>query len=234
MAAVVRNRWYVALAGGLVLFIVLGFLRTYYLRTVFTVPPIDVMLHLHALVFTAWLALFFIQTRLISKQNYRAHMQLGVAGMVLAVLVVVLGVATAVHSASVAKPRPFGLTGAQFSLIPFAAITLFAVFVATAFVLRKRPQLHKRFMMLGMIAVLGPPTARLAGLFGLGAHFLAIQTAVAAIFVLFCIGADWMRHRTVHPVYAIGGTLLVLSWPFRFWLAQTPAWTSIGNWFAGT
>jgi hypothetical protein len=33
-------------------------------------------------------------------------------------------------------------------------------------------------------------------------------------------------------VYAIGGPLLVLSWPFRAWFAQTDAWAVVGKWMA--
>ena len=233
MAAVARNRWYVALAAGLALFVVLGFLRTYYLRTLFTVPPIDLMLHLHALAFTAWVVLFVIQARLISKQNYKTHMQLGIAGMFVAAAVFVLGMITAVHSAALTRPRPMGMTGAQFAFLPIFAISLFAILVAAALFLRKRAQLHKRLMVLAMVSVLGPPAARLIAASGNGKHFLAIQTSVVAVFVIWCLITDWVRHRTLHPVYTIGGTLLVVSWPIRVWFAQTSAWTSAGNWLAG-
>jgi hypothetical protein len=44
---------------------------------------------------------------------------------------------------------------------------------------------------------------------------------------------DRTRHRAVHAVYGIGGTLLILSWPARMSFAQTPAWESVGRWMAG-
>lgn len=233
MAAVVRNRWYVALAAGFALFVFLGFLRTYYLRTLFAVPPMDLMLHLHALAFTAWVVLFVIQARLISKQNYKTHMQLGIAGMFIAAAVVTFGMITAVHSAALTRPRPMGMPSTQFAFVPIVAISLFAILVAAAFFLRKRAQLHKRLMVLAMVSILGPPAARLIAASGNGKHFLLIQTSVAAMFVIWCLVTDWVRHRTLHPVYALGGTLLVLSWPMRVWSAQTPAWTRLGEWLAG-
>lgn len=42
-----------------------------------------------------------------------------------------------------------------------------------------------------------------------------------------------LKYRIVHPVYAIGGTLLVLSWPLRMWIVRTPEWESVGRWLAG-
>ena len=73
-----------------------GFARTYYLRPWFDVPPINLLLHLHSIAFTAWFVLFIIQTRLIAAQNYRTHMQFGIAGVVLALLVFVFGAITAI------------------------------------------------------------------------------------------------------------------------------------------
>ena len=91
MAANIRNRFYAAFALAMAVFTLVAFARTYYLRHWFDVPPITVLLHLHSIVFTAWVVLFVIQTRLIAAQNYRTHMQLGIAGMALAVLVVIVG-----------------------------------------------------------------------------------------------------------------------------------------------
>ena len=156
MAAIVRNRWYVALAAGFTLFVFLGFLRTYYLRTFFTVPPINLLVQLHAAAFTAWVVLFVIQTQLIAKQNYRTHMQLGIVGIGVAALVVVLGVLTAVQGAAAVRPRPGGMNSAQFTLIPLVAIALFGGLVTTALIYRKRAQVHKRLMVLAMISVLAP------------------------------------------------------------------------------
>lgn len=233
MAAVVRNRVYVALAIAFALFVFVGFAQTYYLRTLFQVPPITLLMHAHALVFTAWVVLFVIQVRLIARQNYRTHMQLGVAGMIVALLVFVLGLTATLASAGDLRPRPMGMTPAQFTILPASSILLYGALVLAALLLRKQSQLHKRLMVLAMIAVLGPPGARLIRAAGLGADFLVIQTSVAAFFVGCALLSDWLRHRSLHAVYTIGGTLLVLSWPARVWFARTPAWEAVGQWMAG-
>jgi hypothetical protein len=232
MATVIRNRVYLALAAALALFVFIGFAKTYYLRTLFQVPPITYLLHAHALAFTAWMVLFLIQVSLISKQNYRTHMQLGVAGMIVAALVFALGLATAFAYAGDPRPRPMGLDSPHFTFVPVFSILLFGGFVAAAFLLRKRGQLHKRLMVLAMIAILGPPTARIVRILGLGGNFLVIQTTVTALFVIAALATDWARHRAVHAAYSVGGTLLVLSWPARVWFAQTDAWGAVGYWMA--
>jgi hypothetical protein len=231
MATVVRSRTYLVVAALLAIFTFVAFAQTYYLRHWFAAPPMDLLLHLHGIVFTAWFVLFVIQARLIAAHKVRTHMQLGIAGAVLAGFVVMLGLTTAVASAGSERVRA-GMTGAQFTLLPIVAITAFGSLVTAALWFRRNPGIHRRLMMLAMIAVLGPPVARMLTLTDLRAHFLAGQTTVAAVFVIACIVADWLRHRTLHPIYAIGGTLLVLSWPLRVWVAKTPAWTAVGQWMA--
>jgi hypothetical protein len=232
MATVVRNHFYAAVAMVLAALVFIGFARTYYLRQWFDVPPITTLLHLHSIAFTAWFVLFVIQTRLIAKGNYRTHMQLGIAGVAVALAVVILGYATAIVSASAPRPRPGGMNSQQFVLVPLVGISTFAILVALAVAFRKKAQLHKRFMMLAMIAVLGPPVARLILVANAGAHFLAIQTAVPAAFLAWCLASDWVKYRVVHPVYLYGGLFIIASWPIRFMIAKTPAWEHVGQWIA--
>ncbi len=233
MAAVVRNRFYVIIAMVLSLLVFAGFARTFYLRAWFDVPPITTLLHLHSIAFTAWFVLFIIQTRLIAAQNYRTHMRFGVAGIVLAVIVTILGYATALLSADAPRMRPTGMNSQQFVFVPLFVITSFAVFVALAISFRRRAEYHKRFMILAMISVLGPPVARLIAVTQNGEYFVAIQTAVVAVLLVWCLVSDWVKHRIVHPVYSIGGGILLVSMPLRFVIARTPAWERIGQWLAG-
>jgi len=105
--------------------------------------------------------------------------------------------------------------------------------VTAAVALRRRSAWHKRLMTLAMIAVLGPPVARLIALTQNGGHFLAIQTGVCAAFVGWCLGTDWLQSRLVHPIYAFGGTALVLSWPVPAMIARTNSWERVRHWLAG-
>jgi hypothetical protein len=230
MAAVVRNRFYPLIAFALVAVIVIGFARTYYLRFLTDLPPLKLLVQLHGLVFSAWLALFFTQTRLIARHNYVLHKKLGIAGAVLAAAVVSIGIVTALAGAPDPRPRPMGFTGLQFMFFPLSAITIFGVCVAAAIALRRHANLHKRLMLLGMIAVLGPGVARLMRLVGVGESFLLIQTLVTFGFVVWALLHDWFRNRIVHPVFAVGGAIVVFAWPLRAEIAGTETWLGIARW----
>jgi hypothetical protein len=228
----VRSRFFPTIALALALVIIVGFSRTYYLRFLSDLPPLKTLLQLHGLVFTAWLVLFFTQTRLVAAHRVDLHMKLGIAGVGLAILVVAVGVATVFAGASSPRIHASGLTSPQFSIVGLVSIAQFAVPVTLGVALRRRSELHKRFMVLAMIGVLGPPTGRLIGMLQLGAYALVVQMIVIAAFVTWCLVWDWRRNRIVHPIFAIGGLAMVLLWPARYAVARSDAWQPIGEWIA--
>ena len=226
MAAVVRNRFYFSIALALSLLLSLGFMRTFYARPLFDLPPLPTLMHVHGAVFTAWFLLFIAQTRLIATHNIKAHKTLGTIGAALAVVIIFVGTLTAFSLALATRPQG-GPPPSQFLAVSLPDIVLFAGFVGAALALRKRPALHKRFMVLAMISVLGPAVGRLVVLSGAIEYFLVIQSAVPALFVAWCLINDWRRHHIVHPVFAYGGAFIVISWPLRDALGRTQAWAAV-------
>ena len=233
MAAVIRPRFYAWIALAITLIMVVGFSRTFYLRHWFDVPPISPLLILHGIVFTAWFAMFVVQTRLVAAGNVRLHRKVGAAGVVLAILVIVVTAISIVESANSPRPRPMGLNAQQFTFVPVVGIVGFAVCFAAAISLRRRADLHRRLMMLAMIFIMGPPVARILLVLGAQSKFLLAQTAISMALIGACLVYDWVKHRTVHPIYSIGGVILLVSWPLRFWVAATPQWEAVGRWMAG-
>jgi hypothetical protein len=77
-----------------------GFARTYYLKFAFGTPALPWLLHVHGALMTSWFALFFVQVNLIAARRVVLHRRLGVAGAVLAGLIVVVGIAVALHGAA--------------------------------------------------------------------------------------------------------------------------------------
>src|ERR1051325_6009043 len=83
------------------LLVLAGFARTYYLKPFFNTPDLPGrIVHLHGIVMTAWVLLFITQVSLVAKRKTRLHQRLGIAGGVLAALVVIVGVLTALFAAA--------------------------------------------------------------------------------------------------------------------------------------
>lgn len=232
MAAIVRNRFYPMIALALGLFIIVGFSRTYYLRFLSDLPPLRTLVQVHGAVFTAWVVLLVAQTRLVAAHRVDLHMKLGIAGAILAVLIVAVGVATAIANSAIPRIRPNGLTPAQFTIVGLTSIGLFAAFVALGIAYRRRPALHKRFMVLATIAALSPPASRLLTLVGLREYSSILIPFASAGFVVWCLLHDWRQHRVVHPAFLIGGVVIVASWPLRLIAGHSDWYQPIAQWFA--
>jgi len=206
-----------------------GFAPTYFLKFYFGAPPLNLLVHAHGLAFTSWLLLFFTQTVLVARGRSDIHRKLGVAGAVLACIMILLGIAATVGSIRSNRTPP-GIDPRSFLALPFFDIALFAILVGAGIALRKNPEQHKRLMLLSTIAILDAAIARLPGLFAAGPPlFFAIQD----VFVLAAIGYDILSRRRINSAYVWGGLLILVSQPLRLFVSQTPLWLAFGDWLKG-
>ncbi|HUR21738.1 MAG TPA: hypothetical protein VMZ90_13060 [Vicinamibacterales bacterium] len=232
MHAVNRSPFYPWMAIALSAVVVLGFSRTYYLRFLSDLPPMTALVHLHGLVFTAWLALFIAQTRLVAAHRIDLHMKLGIAGVALAAIITAVGLWTVVVGAATPRIRVTGLTNTQHTLVGLTSIAMFSAFVALGVATRRQGAVHKRYMVLAMVAILSPATARIMIGLGVPRYATYFVPAMAAAFVIACMVYDWKRYRVVHPAYVIGGAVIVASWPWRYMAARQDWYQPIGEWIA--
>ena len=217
-----------ALAAALIAFA--GFARTYYLGGAFDAPELPGLVHLHGLVMTAWIVLFAVQAGLVAAGRVDLHRKLGVAGAVLAALVVVVGIATAVDGARRGvSPGPPPLV---FLAIPLGVILVYGTLVAAAIANRRRPDWHKRLMLLAAISVLTPAIARIP-IDALQAGGIVAFMGLTDLFAIACIAWDAARNRRLHPAFLRGGLFLVLSHPAMLALAGSAFWMEIARRIAG-
>lgn len=211
---------------------VAGFAPTFYLRSWFGAPPtvtgsteLSTLAVFHGATFTAWMALFIIQTSLIAARRVALHRRLGLAGVALAGLMVVVGYVTAVGAARRGASPP-GADSLQFLVVPLFDLALFAGFVVAAVLQRRNKEAHKRLMLLGYISIIAAGVARLPGVLPYGPFvFFGIAYGLSLLGVAY---DQWSRQR-IHRVYYWGIALLVISVPGRLLLSSTPAWRSFAE-----
>jgi len=80
--------------------IVAGFAPTYFFRPLTGQPPLSPLLHLHGIVFSAWVALFVAQTSLVATRRTAVHRRLGLTALALVPTMVVVGLAAAQSGAA--------------------------------------------------------------------------------------------------------------------------------------
>jgi hypothetical protein len=162
------------------------------------------------------------------------HRRLGVAGAGLAVALVLLGTVGALMAAS----RPGGFINVPvpplvFLAVPLSVLVLFVAFVSLAFANRRRPQSHKRLMLLATIALAEAGVARWPFAImetplpvpGIGMTELCLDLCLVPLLVW-----DLASRGRPHPVTLWGGAALIASQPLRFVLMGTDAWLAFAGW----
>ncbi len=91
-----RSWFFASMSLAIAITVFLGFAPTFYLRPHFHPEPLPWLLVLHGLVFSLWIILVVFQTALLPANNTQLHRRLGIAGAVLAALVIPVGISTAI------------------------------------------------------------------------------------------------------------------------------------------
>jgi hypothetical protein len=195
-----------AIAIAVIMFV--GFARNYYLRTWLGTRPISFMVHVHGVVMTAWVALFLAQIALVAKRRVDLHRKLGVAGAVLAGLIVVLGV----YTISISIARQAAQATLQHEALLFVAfdglsLLLFGGFVMAALKHRAYRPTHRRLMLMAFVSLSPPALGRLV------ANFTHDEVSLVVLILMYstalaCVLIDSMRNRRVNPAMAWAGFLV--------------------------
>ena len=160
-------RWFLPVVSGLLLIgVLIGFAKTFFLRSHFSVQPMPRYLYVHGVVLTTWFVLVLAQTCLVASRRTDVHRRLGIAAVAVAALVIPISTFVVVHAAQRAQGAITPLlrievVGDLFSLVWFAG------FVAAAVYFRQRPDVHKRLMIASCFIIYGPVFARFQLVYGL-------------------------------------------------------------------
>ena len=191
-------------------------------------PPI---IHAHAVAFVGWLALLTSQVLLIRSSRLDLHRRLGIAGAVLAVLMIVIGPATAVvvDRLRLALPNP----DPGFLVVQMMDILAFAGLIVPAFVWRKDPSVHKRLILLATLYISDAGFARWQGdtmeaLFGNGFWGNAAQLYFGSDLLVAGVGLfDWMTRRRLHMAYIVGAAWVVAVQLTALSVYTNPRWAPV-------
>lgn len=207
MRRAAEHRFFTRLALAMLGLTVAGFARSYLLVPHFGLPPetlpFTVLVHVHAAVAFGWCLLFLVQAWLVASGRTPQHRRLGIVGVAWYAVLVGLGPFVATHAAARYGASPEELA---FLAVSTGNIVAYTALFGAALYWRRRPHVHKRLMVLGMVAMLTAPFGRLLTLPFELAHVVGPGLVVVAL-------AWWDLHTDgrAHPVTAYGG-LAVLAW----------------------
>jgi len=214
------HRFFFAVAVLFPLTVLIGFGPTFYLKPLFNTPPIArATIVIHGLLMTMWVLLFETQVYLIASKRIRVHQRLGIFGAVLAPLIFVTGILTAVGAAKYGSASaPPQIPPLEFMIVPFADMFTFAILFGAAIYYRKNAPAHKRLILLTVINFLPPAIARFPG--GLTDSFGPLWFfGVPTVLTLALVIGDTWRNKKLNKPFLFGAVFMifVLFLPKGIW-----------------
>ena len=228
--AAARRRLYVGLALLAIAIAAVGFWPTYFGPLVAGSVDKPAIIHFHAAVYVGWLAIFLTQAVLAATGRIALHMKLGRFAIGYGVLVIVAGL-VATFGMFVLRVRAGAVAEAQGRLIgPVLDMLVFAPVFAAAVYYRRKPELHKRLMIVATTALLIAAATRIPFAEELRRPLVYLVWTPP---ILLAMAHDFWRHRRIHPIYVGGLVVLVLEGPIsRAALRQIEAVRDATAWLA--
>lgn len=217
-----------------------GFLPSYWSPMWQSNLHIPRVVHLHGMLFFAWTLFFVVQTTLVARRRTALHRELGLLGIALATAMLFTATMVSISSMHRFVALGFADEARAFSIVPLSAIMYFAVVVTFAIVNIKRPDLHKRAMVLATVALLQPAIARwfiffLAPPDAAGPVPVMLSVApglVSDLPLVYAMMHDKRTRGRPHPVYIYGAVTLIAIQLLRVPVSTTGAWFAIADWFS--
>jgi len=207
--------FYMALSCAAVAF--LGFAPTYWLPMAARTFKSNPIVHIHGLVFFAWTLFFCFQSWLAASGRIANHRSVGMIGVSFATAMTIFGVLVSINVMKTAAASGLRDEGIAFAIVPLSGILFFAVALALSIAAVRRPERHKRLMLLAGICLLDAAVARwfltfLAPPGPAGPPPVAVTILPALVAYLLLVPAivfDWRTRGRPHPVYLFGGAALI-------------------------
>lgn len=215
------ERFFLRCAIVMTVVVVAGFLLQLVMgRSSFASP---VRVHVHAVLFMGWVAIYLMQNILMAKGCTELHKRLGWLAAIWLVPMVVSGFVV-----TVAMVRngtvPFFFQPVQFLIFDPVAVLTFAGLTLAAILLRSRTEWHRRLHFCAMTILLAPAFGRLFPLPLLQPWAWEVAFAVTLLFPIFGAWSDARRNGQPHPAWHWGLAAIVGS----FVLTQAVSYSPIG------
>ncbi len=231
-----RINFFTVMPGVILLLVVAGFTRTLFARPLFRPAPIPIYLYVHGIVLTCWFVWACAQSLLVSAGRLANHRRWGTVGAFFAIAVFCAALMASFGSvsrkpidlnasASIMGTGLTGITVAQFkSGVVWGNIVnavSFALFVAGAVIYRRRPVIHKRFMLLASISIVEPALARIARWPGFGGEQgpfipIVVWSLVAAVAI-----HDVVTRKRLETCTTVSIVWLLIVRNGAVWMANT-------------
>jgi hypothetical protein len=203
---------------------VVGFWPTYFGPLLSGTVDESAQIHAHGIVYIGWLALFITQVALAATGRVAVHMKLGRWLMGYGVIVVAAGLLAAWHGFGTVLEAEGARRAQTWVFGVLRELLFFVPFFAAGWIYRRRPEIHKRLMIVAATMLIVPAIGRMKFL-GTPVPLWEFM-AVWGLPVYVAVVHDFTARRIVHPVYVIG-IAAMLAQRLVLPLRNTEAWQTV-------
>jgi hypothetical protein len=200
----------------------LGFSPTYFQAGMMRAPLPSSILHIHGAVFTLWMLLFVVQAALISARRVKWHRSFGVAAFCLPPIMIVLGVWAAIDALH-RGVRIGPLDPAVSAAIPLIGIAGFTVVIYASWRARRRPDAHKRLILIATMDLVGAAFGRFPWA-RIGLPPAAGAVTGIGILLLILIIYELLSIHRIHRSTMWAAPLVFATIALAVPIGMTPAW----------
>ena len=179
--------------------VVYGFSHTMGKNLIHPPEPRPTILYFHAAIFFGWLAFFIFQSALIRTHHVAWHRMTGWFGVALGTTIPLLGASTAITMARFRIQQFHAKDAESFLIVPLFDMVAFTVSFALAIYWRKKPEMHRRLILVATCALTAAGFGRFPDQLRPNVFFYA----GVDLLILFGVVRDLIVTGRVHRVYLL-------------------------------
>jgi hypothetical protein len=239
-----RVGFFFYLASALLIIVLLGFGPSFYFSPMLGVPerfgsefPFYILVH--GIVFSAWFGLLPLQTILVARGNYDIHRKLGLAGIGVAIALVLTGAVTTIQVIPQVEAAGRSLDEVQGLLVgnSIVLVSFVGLFIAAIWK-RRTPAVHKRLMVFASCFAIGPALTTNRVLGNALQSMLPDLLAPGLLFWLLVIASmttyDVVRDGAINSATKLGVGFFALGMILNLIMMNTGLGAGYAYWLATT
>ncbi len=210
--------------------VLIGFLKTFIIpvsNAAFHAPAI---VYIHGLFSFCWVVFFLGQAYLIKAENWTLHMTMGIVGLLIAVGVAGTIPFAGVYEVEKGLANGLGETAVSTIVGTFTAALLFLGLVLAGLYYRKKPEVHKRLILLATITLLWPAWFRFRHYFpSVPNPEIWFAIVLADSLIVFAWIWEKVANGKIHPTLLYVGSLVIAEHTFEALAFDSTPWRAVAN-----
>ena len=214
--------YFIAFAGIFALLVIAGFWRSFFVPVAQGTFSRPAVVHVHGGLFFAWTAILVAQAVLAGTGWLRLHRRVGAVAGWLVLPMVILGAFVAGRDAVNDFTAGEGNGRLSFFYGELADLAMFGLLTGGAMLLRHQPEIHKRWVILGSLGLLGAAVGRIPGVGEWGFQIFVGLIASVALY-------DLASRRRLHVATIIGAAVLLTLNLTQGAIGDSEAWLALSR-----